>query len=37
MPGISLKSEWQSSAPALVSTKESIKLESGTQMVLEIQ
>ena len=36
MPGISLKSEAGAPGPALVSTKATIKLESGTQMVLKV-
>ncbi|HEY6251849.1 MAG TPA: hypothetical protein VI685_17970 [Candidatus Angelobacter sp.] len=36
MPGVSFKSQSGTSAPELISTKASIKLESGTQMVLEI-
>lgn len=37
MPGISLKLQPPSPVPVLESSKASIKLESGTQMVLEIQ
>jgi hypothetical protein len=36
MPGVSLKSEAGAPGPALVSTKATIKLEGGTQMVLKV-